>query len=106
MAGTDGMGVTLSGKLSHISQLMVRKLEKGYSGEQITDLMGNSVQSAVRAAKEALYALEHPLAPDRGRTMEEIMNREKEKLFYQEFIKRLSGTAGAETTGQGFSRRF
>lgn len=106
VAGTDGMGVTLSGKLSHISQLMVRKLEKGYSGEQITDLMGNSVQSAVRAAKEALYALEHPLAPDRGRTMEEIMNREKEKLFYQEFIKRLSGTAGAETTGQGFSRRF
>ncbi len=89
VAGIDGMGVSNSGKLSHISQLMVRRVEKGYHGNGVCDLLGNSVQSAIRAAKEALYALEHPLDAGRGRTAEQIENRMKEKLFYQEFLKRL-----------------
>ena len=87
VAGIDGMGVSGSGKLSHISQLMVRSIEKGNSGTY--DLLGNSIQSAMRAAEEALYALEHPLDAGRGRTVEQIENRRKEKVFYQEFIKRL-----------------
>lgn len=89
VAGIDGMGISSSGKLSHISQLMVRRVERGYRGEDVSNILGNSVQSAIRAANEALYALEHPLEPNRGRTVEQIENRMKEKLFYQEFIKRL-----------------
>ncbi len=89
VAGIDGMGISDSGKLSHISQLMVRSIEKGYRSSGVCDLLGNSVQSAIRAAKEALYALEHPLDAGRGRTAEQIENRMKEKLFYQEFLKRL-----------------
>lgn len=89
VAGIDGMGISDSGKLSHISQLMVRSIEKGYRSGGVCDLLGNSVQSAMRAAKEALYALEHPLDGNRGRTAEQIENRMKEKLFYQEFLKRL-----------------
>ncbi len=89
VAGVDGMGVSNSGKLSHISQLMVRSLEKGYRDNGVCDLLGNSVQSAICAAKEALYSLEHPLGPSQGRTAEQIENRMKEKLFYQEFLKRL-----------------
>lgn len=89
VAGVDGMGVSNSGKLSHISQLMVRSIEKGYRGNGVCDLLGNSVQSAMRAADEALYALEHPLDAGRGRTAEQIENRRKEKVFFQEFMKRL-----------------
>lgn len=89
VAGIDGMGIANSGKLSHISQLMVRRVEQGYRGEDVSNILGNSVQSAIRAANEALYALEHPLKPDYGRTAEQIENRMKEKMFYQEFIKRL-----------------
>lgn len=89
VAGVDGMGVSNSGKLSHISQLMIRSIEKGYRGNGVCDLLGNSVQSAMRAADEALYALEHPLDAGRGRTAEQIENRRKEKIFYQEFMKRL-----------------
>lgn len=89
VAGIDGMGVSDSGKLSHISQLMVRSIEKGYRGNGVCDLLGNSVQSAMRAADEALYALEHPLDAGRGRTPEQIENQRKEKIFYQEFMKRL-----------------
>ncbi len=89
VAGMDGMGISGSGKLSHISQLMVRRLEKGYRNGGVCDLLGNSVQSAIRAAEEALYALEHPLDAGRGRTAEQIENQMKEKLFYQEFLRRL-----------------
>ncbi|MDE6846976.1 MAG: hypothetical protein K2J99_14610 [Lachnospiraceae bacterium] len=90
VVGVDGMGVSDSGKLSHISQLMVRRVEQGYRGENVSSILGNSVQSAIRVANEALYALEHPLDSNRGRTAEQIENRMKEKMFYQEFIKRLS----------------
>lgn len=89
VAGVDGMGVSNSGKLSHISQLMVRRMEKGYRGNGVCDLLGNSVQSAVRAAEDALDALERSLDVDRGRRAEQIENKMKEKLFYQEFLKRL-----------------
>lgn len=87
--GTDGMGISNSGKLDHISQLMIMRVERGYRGESTSNILGNSVQSAMRVAREALYALEHSLSSNQPRTAEQIENREKEKLFYQEFIKRL-----------------
>lgn len=89
VVGTDGMGISNSGKLDHISQLMVRMVERGNRGESTSNLLGNSVQSAMRAANEALYALEHSRDSYQGRTAEQIENRMKEKMFYQEFIKRL-----------------
>lgn len=88
-AGVDGLGISNSGKLSHITQMMVQRFLREYHGENGNDILGGSVQSAIRAANDALYALEHPLAPNSGRTAEEIKNREKEKLFYQEFLNRL-----------------
>ena len=89
IVGTDGMGISNSGKLDHISQLMVQRLERGYRGESTSNLLGNSVQSAMRVASEALYALEHSLDSYQGRTAEQIENKMKEKQFYQEFIRRL-----------------
>lgn len=87
--GTDGMGVSDSGKLDHISQLMVRRIERGYRGESTSNLLGNSVQSAIRVANESLDALERSMKFNHGKTAEQIKNQEKEKLFYQEFIRRL-----------------
>lgn len=87
--GTDGMGISDSGKLDHISQLMVMRLEKEYRGEDASDLLGSSVQSAIRAAGGALYALEHPRDGARAMSAAQRENKEREKRFYQEFIRRL-----------------
>ncbi|MCM1154294.1 MAG: hypothetical protein NC314_03390 [Roseburia sp.] len=87
--GTDGMGIGRNGMLSHISQLMVRRIQKNLQGENAHDLLGSSVQSAMRVTGEALYALEHPLVPRQNETLEVARAREREKLFYQEFLGRL-----------------
>lgn len=89
VAGADGMGMTGNGMLSHISQLMVKQVEKSLRGENSHDLLGGSVQSAASVAEEALYALEHPLAPRRDQTPEVVKARDRERIFYQEFLSRL-----------------
>lgn len=91
--GTDGLGISNSGKLDHISQLMVRQVEKSWRGESTSNLLGNSVQSAIRVAREMLYELEHPRVPNSVRTAEELQNKENEKKFYREFIRRLEETS-------------
>ncbi len=91
-AGTDGLETSRNGMLSHISQLMVQRVLKGgYSGNS-ADILGSSVQSAVNAAKEALYALEHPIGGYQDNSPEVVEARKREKLFYQEFLNRLKGT--------------
>ena len=87
--GADGMGIARNGMMDHISQLMVQRLLKIYRGERADDILGNSVQSAIRAVDNALYDLEHPLDGNHGRTPEQMKNREREKKFYQEFLQRL-----------------
>lgn len=86
--GVDGMGITKSGKMDHISQLLVQQISKGLRGETGSDdILGNTVQSAVKAVEKALYDLEHPLAGNYGRTPEQIRGRELEKKFYEEFLQ-------------------
>lgn len=89
IAGVDGLGVSKQGKLTHISQMMVQRCILWQRGEDGSDLLGNSVQSAIRAAERALYDLEHPLEPGRAVSPEKRLNMEKEKTFYLEFMKRL-----------------
>lgn len=88
-AGMDGMGISDLGLLDHIPQFLIQRWIRGMRGEDIYDMLGNSVSSAIHAAREALYELEHPLEPNRVRTKKETMNIEKERKFYQEFISRL-----------------
>lgn len=90
-AGVDGMGASKNGKLTHISQFMVQKVLRQWRGENADDILGSSVQSAIRAVNEALYALEHPLAPHHALTPEAAKGKENEKKFYLEFLKRLEG---------------
>lgn len=92
-AGVDGLGVSKQGKLTHISQMMVQRCILWQRGEDGSDMLGSSVQSAVRAAERALYDLEHPLGPGRTVSPEKKLNMEKEKTFYLEFMKRLQDIA-------------
>lgn len=88
-AGMDGMGISDLGRLDHIPQFLIQRWIRGMRGENIYDMLGNSVSSAIHVAREALYELEHALEPNRVRTKKEVMNIEKERKFYQEFISRL-----------------
>lgn len=92
IAGVDGLGVSKQGKLTHISQMMVQRCILWQRGEDGRDMLGNSVQSALRAADRALYALEHPLEPGCVVSPGKRLNMAKEKTFYLEFIKRLQET--------------
>lgn len=88
--GVNGMGMTRDGKLSHISQLMVQQVINTYHGRQNPkNILGSTVQSALYAAKKALYDLENPLEPINDKSLEVRQQRMKEKEFYQAFIERL-----------------
>lgn len=87
--GVDGMGISASGKLSHISQFMAQQATRQLRGEDSSNLLGSSVQSAIQAADKALYALEHPRSEGHPKTAQQLQDKEKEKQFYREFIKRL-----------------
>ncbi len=89
VVGADGMGITKNGMMDHISQLMVQRLTKNLRGERADDILGSSVEAAIKAVNSALYDLEHPLDGNRGRTPEQLKKREIEKKFYQVFLKRL-----------------
>lgn len=93
-AGVDGMGVSRNGKLSHLTRMMVQQCVRWHRGESGGNLLGNSVQSAIRAAERALYELEHPLEPGRSMSPEKRRNMAKEKHFYMEFLNRLQGLQG------------
>ncbi len=85
----NGMGIRDSGMMSHISQMMVQRLNKQLKGEtENFDILGNTVESAIQAAKEALYDLEHPRVYT-PRSIEVQQARIKEGEFYRAFLERL-----------------
>ncbi len=89
--GANGLGVGSNGMMTHISQMMVQRLKKNWlngTGDSV-DILGSSVSSAMRAAKQALYDLENPLVPENTRSMEVQRCRLQEKAFYQAFIEKL-----------------
>lgn len=88
--GMDGMGMDFSGRLTHISQMMVMRIMKWHGdGENPADVLGDSVESALQAAKTALYQLEHPLSGTTGKSAEEKRAVGRERAFYKLFIKKL-----------------
>lgn len=90
--GVNGMGMTQDGKLSHISAMQVNRVEQWLNNGKAAsaaDLLGDTVESALQAAKEALYDLENPLQPVSHRSIEVQQQIIKEKLFYQAFIGKL-----------------
>ena len=85
----NGLGIRGNGMMSHISQMMVQRLNKMLKGEtENFDIFGNTVESAIQATKKALYDLDYPLAPA-YRTIEAEQARIKEREFYVAFLERL-----------------
>lgn len=85
----NGLGMRENGMMSHISQMMVQRLQKSLRGEAVcTDILGNTVQSAIRATKHALYDLEHPIAQT-PKSIAVQQAKMKEREFYLAFIEKL-----------------
>ena len=85
----NGMGIRGNGMMSHISQMMVQRLNKQLKGEtENFDILGSTVESAIQATKEALYDLEHPRVYT-PRSIEVQQARIKEGEFYREFLEKL-----------------
>ena len=85
----NGLGIRGNGMMSHISQMMVQRLNKMLKGEtENFDILGNTVKSALRATKQALYDLEHPRVYT-PRSIEVQQARIKEGEFYRAFLEKL-----------------
>ena len=88
-------GYLEGGKMNYISQLLVRQVINRENGvEDYQNVFGNSVASALQAAKELLYDLENPLTPESERSESVRMYREQEKEFYRRFIDNLEEISG------------
>ncbi len=85
----NGMGIRGNGMMSHISQMMVQRLNKQLKGEtENFDILGSTVESAIQATKEALYDLEHPRVYT-PRSIAVQQARIKEGEFYRAFLEKL-----------------
>ena len=87
----NGMGIKKNGMLSHISQMMVQRLNKQMRGEgdvDNIDILGNTIESAIQATSQALYDLDHPreYVPKSIEVQQACM---KEREFYVAFLEEL-----------------
>lgn len=88
-------GYLEGGKMNYISQLLVRQVINRENGvEDYQNVFGNSVTSALQAAKEILQDLENPLTPESELSESAHMYREQEKEFYRRFIDNLEEISG------------
>lgn len=85
----NGAGIRKNGMMSHISQMMVQRCNKMLRGEaDYSDILGSTVGTAIRATKQALYDLDHPLGSG-YRSIEAQQARIKEREFYVTFLYKL-----------------
>ena len=85
----NGLGMKKDGILSHISQMMVQRCNKMLRGEADSqDILGNTVESAIQATKQALYDLEHPRAYV-PKSIEVQQAQIEEQEFYTAFLEKL-----------------
>ena len=88
---TNGVGIKGNGMLSHLSQMMVQRLNKQLKGEgdvDSLDILGNTTESAIQATKQALYNLDHPVVYT-PKSIEVQQACIKEREFYAAFLERL-----------------
>lgn len=85
-----GMYISADGKHAHMTQMGIDRFVRWYRGEiNQDDLLGNSVESAVKAVNKWIYDLEHPLAGQTARSMEDRQLLMKEREFYDVFLNKL-----------------
>lgn len=88
--GANGLGMSGNGKLTHLSQMMAEQMKNRINGAGGTNgLLGSTVQSAIRAAEQALYDLDNLGSLGSTKSLEVQRRQEKERAFYQSFLKKL-----------------
>lgn len=89
----NGVEIKKNRMLSHISQMMVQRLNKQLKGDgdvdnNNIDILGNTIESAIQATSQALYDLDHP----REYVLKSIEVQQacmKEREFYVAFLEKL-----------------
>ena len=90
--GSNGFSITSDGKHFHIPKLLVQHAIRWYNGEIEPDnILGNSVESAIRVAEKALYDIDHPLPGSPAKSIEVQQEIMKERAFYVAFLEKLKG---------------
>ena len=85
----NGLGIRGNGMMSHISQMMVQRCNKILKGEtENVDILGSTVESAIRATEQALYDLDHPKVYV-SKSVEVQQAQIKEREFYVVFLEKL-----------------
>ncbi len=88
--GSNGFSITSDGKHFHIPKLLVQHAIRWYNGEVDPDnILGNSVESAIRVAEKALYDIDHPLPGSPAKSIEVQQETMKERAFYVAFLEKL-----------------
>lgn len=86
----NGLGIKSNGQMTHISEMMVQRCIKTMGGEtENLDILGNSVESAIQATKQALFNLEHP-AVYTSTSLAVQRECAKEREFYIAFLEKLN----------------
>ena len=87
-----GLYITPDGEHSYMTAAGVQIAIKWSKGElNQTDLLGSSVESAINAVNKWIYDLEHPLAGQPARSVEEQRLSMNERKFYEAFLEKLKG---------------
>jgi len=88
--GSNGFSITSDGKHFHIPKLLVQHAIRWYNGEIDSDnILGSSVESAIRVAEKALYDIDHPLPGSPAKSIEVQQEIKKERAFYEAFLEKL-----------------
>lgn len=89
---TFGLFITNDGKHAFMTQAGIDRFVREYRGEKNHDnLLGNSVESAIRTVRKWMYDFDHPLAGQYpGGAQEQSLYR-MERKFYETFLQKLQG---------------
>lgn len=85
-----GLYISKDGKHAHMTQMGIDRFVRWYRGEfNENDLLGNSVESAIKAVNKWIYDVDHPLAGSPARSGEDQQLIMKEREFYEVFLDKL-----------------
>lgn len=85
-----GLYISKDGKHAHMTQMGIDRFVRWYRGEfNQDDLLGNSVESAIKAVNKWIYDVAHPLAGSPARSREDQQLIMKEREFYEVFLDKL-----------------
>lgn len=85
-----GLYISKDGKHAHMTQMGIDRFVRWYRGEfNENDLLGNSVESAIKAVNKWIYDVDHPLVGSPARSREDQQLIMKEREFYKVFLDKL-----------------